>query len=39
MKSKNKGHEFDQLYCSIKEKKRFYLFGAGDYGRDYFCVL
>ena len=35
MKWRNKGHEFDSLYVSIKEKNFFYLFGAGDYGRQF----
>lgn len=33
MKWKNKGHEYDEMYAHIKEKDSFYLFGAGDYGR------
>lgn len=38
MKSKNKGHEFDQLYCSIKEKNDFtYL--EREITEGYFCVL
>ncbi len=32
MKWTNKGHEFDAVYEQIKEKKTFYLFGAGQYG-------
>ena len=39
MKSRNKGHEFDKLYSKIKSKKRFYLFGAGDYGRLFLRVM
>lgn len=36
MKWKNKGHEFDGVYQNISRKKAFYLFGAGDYGRQFF---
>lgn len=32
MKWSNKGHEFDAVYETLKQKKFFYLFGAGDYG-------
>lgn len=35
MKWKNRGHEFDHVYENIREKKSFYLFGAGDYGRQF----
>lgn len=35
MKWKNKGHEYDETYKNIENKKRFYLFGAGDYGRQF----
>ena len=35
MKWKNKGHEFDEVYKSMISKKQFYLFGAGDYGRQF----
>lgn len=33
MKWENKGHEFDGVYEKMAKKKRFYLFGAGMYGR------
>lgn len=33
MKWKNRGHEFDQVFRNMEEKRAFYLFGAGDYGR------
>ena len=36
MKWNNKGHEFDQIYQNIESKKAFYLFGAGDYGRQFY---
>jgi len=35
MKWVNRGHEYDQTYQKIAEKKSFYLFGAGDYGRQF----
>lgn len=35
MKWKNKGHEFDGVYENIVQKKKFYLFGAGDYGNQF----
>ena len=35
MKWTNRGHEFDKLYEVITAKKSFYLFGAGDYGRQF----
>lgn len=33
MQWKNKGHEFDQVYQKLNEKKHFWLFGAGMYGQ------
>lgn len=36
MKWKNKGHEYDETYYQMENKKRFYLFGAGDYGRQFY---
>lgn len=36
MKWKNKGHEYDAMYKNIEEKEGFYLFGAGDYGRQFY---
>lgn len=35
MKWTNKGHEFDVMYQNMLSKKRYYLFGAGDYGRQF----
>lgn len=35
MKWKNKGHEYDDMFKNISEKKGFYLFGAGDYGHQF----
>lgn len=39
MKWRNRGHEYDHMYEKINEKKQFYLFGAGDYGRQFFRVF
>ena len=39
MKWKNRGHEFDALYDQIKEKNRFFFFGAGDYGHQAFEIF
>ncbi len=36
MKWKNKGHEYDEMYENIDKKEGFYLFGAGDYGRQFY---
>lgn len=36
MKWTRRGHEFDEIYRNMAGKKRFYLFGAGDYGRMFF---
>ena len=36
MKWKNRGHEFDTVYDMIAAKRRFYLFGAGDYGNQFY---
>ena len=35
MKWTNKGHEFDSVYKEIEGKKKLWLFGAGDYGRQF----
>lgn len=35
MRWKNKGHEYDEVYRQILNKKGFYLFGCGDYGRQF----
>lgn len=35
MKWDNKGHEFDVMYSNILEKRKYYLFGAGDYGHQF----
>lgn len=39
MKWKNRGHEYDDVFRRIDEKKCFYLFGAGDYGRQFWNIL
>jgi len=39
MKWIKKGHEFDNMYKEILCKERFYLFGAGDYGRQFFKIF
>lgn len=39
MKWKNKGHEYDEMYKNIEGKKRFYLFGAGDYGCQFMSMF
>lgn len=35
MRWKNKGHEYDEVYRQISAKKGFYLFGCGDYGKQF----
>lgn len=39
MKWVNKGHEYDSVFKNISEKGAFYLFGAGDYGRQLVHIL
>lgn len=39
MKWRNKGHEYDAVYQKMAEKRSFYLFGAGDYGRQFINTL
>ncbi len=39
MKWKHPGHEFDHVYENICKKRRFYLFGAGDYGRQFASIM
>lgn len=39
MKWKNRGHEYDEMYINIEQKKSFYLFGAGDYGRQFYAIF
>ncbi|MCM1242601.1 MAG: radical SAM protein [Roseburia sp.] len=35
MRWKNKGHEYDEVYHRLSMKKGFYLFGCGDYGKQF----
>ena len=35
MRWKNKGHEYDDVYRQMEAKRGFYLFGCGDYGRQF----
>lgn len=39
MKWVNRGHEYDRVYQKMAEKKSFYLFGAGDYGRQFLQIF
>lgn len=39
MKWTNKGHEYDEMYKNIEKKKRYYLFGAGDYGHQFLAMF
>lgn len=39
MKWKCRGHEYDDVYQKINEKKAFYLFGAGDYGKQFIHIF
>lgn len=39
MKWKNRGHEYDNMYQNMSEKKNFYLFGAGDYGNQFLNIF
>lgn len=39
MKWRNKGHEYDAMYSEIEKKRSFYLFGAGDYGRQFLGIF
>lgn len=39
MKWKQKGHEYDNMYDKICEKKSFLLFGAGDYGNLFYQMF
>lgn len=39
MKWKDPGHEYDNVYDEIEKIKRYYLFGAGDYGRQFVDVM
>jgi organic radical activating enzyme len=39
MKWTNRGHEYDDMFRAIEHKKSFYLFGAGDYGRQFLNIF
>lgn len=39
MKWKNPGHEFDDVYEQISNKREFYIFGAGDYGSQFLPII
>lgn len=39
MRWKNRGHEYDDMYQKISKKKGFYLFGAGDYGNQFWNIF
>lgn len=39
MKWTKKGHELDHVYRKMQEKDLFYIFGAGDYGRQLYQVM
>ncbi len=39
MKWKNRGHEYDEMYSQMSKKTKFYLFGAGDYGRQFLRIF
>lgn len=39
MKWKNRGHEYDDVFQNIMKKNAFYLFGAGDYGRQFYQIF
>lgn len=39
MRWTNKGHEYDHVYQRINEIKAFYLFGAGDYGKQFVHIF
>lgn len=39
MKWKNKGHEFDELYDNIQKIKKYFLFGAGFFGKKLFELM
>lgn len=39
MKWTKKGHELDHVYRKMQEKDLFYIFGAGDYGRQLYQIM
>lgn len=39
MRWKNKGHEYDKVYQQMASKETFYLFGGGDYGKQFLHII
>lgn len=39
VKWQHKGHEYDNVYEHIAQKESYYLFGAGDYGHQFYPVM
>lgn len=39
MRWENKGHEYDDVYRQMEAKRGFYLFGCGDYGRQFWTAF
>ena len=39
MKWTHKGHEYDAVYQHICQKKSFLIFGAGDYGHQFYPIM
>lgn len=39
MKWTKKGHELDHVYDKIQKKDKYYIFGAGDYGSQFYRIM
>lgn len=39
MKWTKKGHELDGIFEQLSKKENFYLFGAGDYGKQFYEII
>lgn len=39
MKWSSPGHEYDEMYDEIEKRESFYLFGGGDYGRQFLNIF
>lgn len=39
MKWEKIGHEYDDVYREIEKKSKYYLFGAGDYGKQFLKIF
>ncbi len=39
MKWTRKGHELDHVYDKIQKKDKYYIFGAGDYGSQFYRIM